>query len=325
MPITMKELALEFDKKNPGITQGHRLCPGCGAPITAKFVLMVAKHLGYDPLVGVATGCLEVSTTIYPYTAWSIPYIHNAFENVSATVSGVETASKALKKWGKIPQDKHYAFIAFGGDGGTYDIGLQSLSGAVERGHNFLYVLYDNEGYMNTGNQRSGSTPPGAQTTTAPVGKVIPGKPQLKKNIVEIIAAHENVYAATVSLSDPVDFFNKVEKGLNFQGPAFLAAMSPCVRFWRVPESDTVKIARLAVESNYWPLYEVEKGVYRVTRKPKSFKPVEEFLKSQGRFRPLLSRPDADKVVGELQAYVDARWERLLALEEATKDKPIRK
>ena len=324
MPVNIKQLAQEFDKKEIGITQGHRLCPGCGAPITVKFVMMVAKHLGYEPVVGLATGCLEVSTTIYPYTAWSVPYIHNAFENVAATMSGVETAYRALKNKGKIPEDKKYAFIAFGGDGGTYDIGLQSLSGMVERGHKVLYVLYDNEGYMNTGNQRSGSTPRGSDTTTAPVGKKIAGKVQLKKNIVEIVAAHENVYAATAVLSDPMDFFAKVEKALSFDGPAFIAVLSPCVRFWRVTEDKTVEISKLAVETKYWPLYEVERGVYRVTRKPRQFKPIEEFLKAQGRFRKMLSRPDAREFIDEFQEYVDRRWERLLALEEATKDKPIR-
>jgi len=324
MPVNIKQLAQEFEKKEIGITQGHRLCPGCGAPITVKFVLMIAKHLGYEPIVGLATGCLEVSTTVFPYTAWSVPYIHNAFENVAATMSGVETAYRALKAKGRISEGKRYAFIAFAGDGGTYDIGLQALSGMLERGHKVLYVLYDNEGYMNTGNQRSGATPPGSDTTTAPVGKKLPGKIQLKKNIVEIVAAHENVYAATAVLSEPLDFFAKVEKALNFDGPSFLAVFSPCVRFWRVNEDQTVEISKLAVETKYWPLYEVERGVYRVTRKPRQFRPVEEFVKAQGRFRRLLERPDAKEIVQELQEYVDRRWERLLALEEATKDKPIR-
>jgi len=324
MPVNIKQLAQEFEKKEIGITQGHRLCPGCGAPITVKFVLMIAKHLGYEPIVGLATGCLEVSTSVFPYTAWSVPYIHNAFENVAATMSGVETAYRALKTKGRIPEGKRYAFIAFAGDGGTYDIGLQALSGMLERGHKVLYVLYDNEGYMNTGNQRSGATPPGSDTTTAPVGKKLPGKIQLKKNIVEIVAAHENVYAATAALSEPLDFFAKVEKALNFDGPSFLAVFSPCVRFWRVNDDQTVEISKLAVETKYWPLYEVERGVYRVTRKPRQFRPVEEFVKAQGRFRRLLERPDAKEIVQELQEYVDRRWERLLALEEVTKDKPIR-
>ncbi|AEH51869.1 thiamine pyrophosphate-dependent enzyme [Pseudothermotoga thermarum] len=324
MPLPIKKLAEVFTNKEIGITQGHRMCPGCAAPMVVKMVLMTAKALGYEPVVGLATGCLEVSTTVFPYTAWSVPYIHNAFENVAATISGVETAYRALKKAGKIPADKKYAFFAFAGDGGTYDIGLQSLSGALERGHKFIYVLYDNEGYMNTGNQRSGSTPPGADTTTAPVGKQIPGKLQLKKNIVEIVAGHENVYAATAVPAEPMDLMSKVEKALAFDGPAFLAILSPCVRFWRMDESKSVDITKLAVETKYWPLYEVERGVYRITRKPSSFKPVSEFVKMQGRFRLVLERPDADQIIKQLQDYVDRRWERLLALEQATKDKPIR-
>ncbi|HPP71195.1 MAG TPA: thiamine pyrophosphate-dependent enzyme, partial [Pseudothermotoga sp.] len=246
MPLTMKKLAEVFTNKETGLTQGHRMCPGCGAPITVKLALMTAKALGYEPVIGFATGCMEVSSTIYPFTSWSVPYIHNAFENVAATISGVETAYRSLKKAGKIPADRKYAFFAFGGDGGTYDIGLQSLSGAVERGHKFIYILYDNEGYMNTGNQRSGSTPPGADTTTAPVGKKIPGKVQLKKNIVEIIAGHEYVYAATATIGEPMDFMSKVEKALSFEGPSFIAALSPCVRYWRVPEDQTVDITKLA-------------------------------------------------------------------------------
>ena len=324
MPLTMKKLAEVFSHKDVGLTQGHRMCPGCGAPITVKLALMTAKAMGYEPIVAFATGCMEVSSTIYPYSAWSIPYIHNAFENVSATISGVETAYRALKKRGKISPNKKYAFFAFGGDGGTYDIGLQSLSGAIERGHKFVYILYDNEGYMNTGNQRSGSTPPGAETTTAPVGKEIPGKVQLKKNIVEIIAAHEDVYAATVVVGEPMDFMSKVEKALQFDGPSFIASLSPCVRFWRIPENKTIEITKLAVQTKYWPLYEVERGVYRITRKPSKFRPVIDFVKAQQRFRLLLKRPDADAIVQRIQDYVDKRWERLLALEQATKDKPSR-
>ncbi len=325
MAINIKQLTKEFsDPLSIGITSGHRLCPGCAAPMTVKMALMVAKHLGYEVVVGLATGCLEVSTTIYPYTAWSIPYIHNAFENAASTIAGVETAYRALKKKGKLLVDKPIKFIAFAGDGGTYDIGLQALSGAVERNHNFLYILYDNEGYMNTGNQRSGSTPPGSETTTAPVGKAIPGKLQLKKNIVEIVAAHENVYAATATVGEPFDYMNKVEKALKFEGPSFIAVLSPCVRFWRIPEDAAPSITKLAVETKYWPLYEVEKGVYRITKKPRSFKPIREFIEKQGRFRNLLKHPDADRIISELQDYVDKRWERLLVLEEATRDKPAR-
>lgn len=325
MALNIMQLATMFADKNPGITSGHRLCPGCAAPNVAKFALMTAESLGYTPVVGLATGCLEVSTTIFPFTAWNVPYIHNAFENVAATISGVETAYRALAKKGRlVDPDKKYAFFAFGGDGGTYDIGLQSLSGAVERGHKFIYIVYDNEGYMNTGNQRSGSTPPGSQTTTQPVGKKLPGKVQLKKNIAEIMAGHENVYVATVSTSEPMDFFKKIEKALQFDGPSFIAAFSPCVRFWRVNDDKAVDVSKLAIETGYWPLYEVERGVYKVTKKVKELKPVIEFIKVQGRFRDLLKRPDANEIINELQEYITRRWERLQILEEATKDKPIR-
>ncbi|QTA37723.1 pyruvate ferredoxin oxidoreductase [Thermosipho ferrireducens] len=325
MALNIMQLATLFADKNPGITQGHRLCPGCAAPNVVKFALMIAKAKGFEPVVGLATGCLEVSTTIYPYSAWNVPYIHNAFENVAATISGVETAYRALARRGRlVDPDKKYAFFAFGGDGGTYDIGLQSLSGAIERGHKFIYIVYDNEGYMNTGNQRSGSTPPGSQTTTAPVGKKLSGKVQIKKNIVEIMAGHENVYVATVSTSEPMDFFKKIEKALEFDGPSFIAAFSPCVRFWRVGDDKAVDISKLAIETGYWPLYEVERGVYRITKRLKELKPVRQFIEAQGRFKPLLKKADADDIVNEIQEYVTSRWERLLALEEATKDKPIR-
>ena len=313
---SLKQLA----KRKEKFVSGHRLCAGCGAGIIARQVMLAIDK---PVIVANATGCLEVASTIFPYSSWNIPWIHSAFENAAATISGVETAYRSLKKQGKIDIDD-VVFVAFGGDGGTYDIGLQSLSGAVERGHNFVYILYDNEGYMNTGNQRSGSTPPGSQTTTAPVGKKIPGKLQLKKNIVEIMAAHENIYAATATVGDYMDYMNKLEKAFKFDGPAFIAVLTPCVRFWRIKENATLDIAKLAVETKYWPLYEVERGVYRITRKPRQFKPVKEFIESQGRFRNLLKHPMASEIIQGLQDYVDRKWERLLALEEATKDKPIR-
>ncbi|KAF2955793.1 thiamine pyrophosphate-dependent enzyme [Marinitoga sp. 38H-ov] len=324
MPVNMKQLINLVEKEDWPFTQGHRLCPGCNAPMVAKWATMTAKALGYEPVVGAATGCLEVSTTIYPFTSWNIPYIHNAFENVAATISGAEAAYRSLLNRGRVKTDKPIKFIAFGGDGGTYDIGLQALSGAVERGHDFLYILYDNEGYMNTGNQRSGSTPPGADATTEPIGSEKAGKVQFKKNIVEIIGAHENVYAATAVTSDPFDFMAKVEKGLNHKGPAFIAVLAPCVRFWRIPESTGPQITKLAMETKYWPVYEIDRGVYKITRKPRNFKPIEEYIRSVGRFRKALQHPEYKEIIAEMQRYVDTRWERLLKLEEVTKDLYLR-
>ncbi len=323
MPVNIKQLVEYVEKNDWPFTQGHRLCPGCNAPLAAKWATLTAKALGYEPVVGASTGCLEVSTTIYPFSSWNIPYIHNAFENVAATMTGAETAYRSLLNRGKVKNDK-VKFIAFGGDGGTYDIGLQSLSGAIERGHDFVYILYDNEGYMNTGNQRSGSTPTGADSTTEPVGKAISGKLQLKKSILDIIAGHEGVYAASAVTSEPLDFMKKMEKALEFKGPAFISILAPCVRFWRIPESSGPAATKLAVETKYWPLWEYEKGVYTVTKKPKNFKPVKEYITSLGRFNKLMKRPDANEVLEELQTYVDAKWERLLALEEISKGKPLR-
>ncbi len=290
---------------------GHRACAGCGATIIIRQVLSVA---GEDTVVGFATGCMEVVSTIFPYTAWEIPFLHVAFENVAAAISGVETAYRALKKKGKIK--KKINFIAFGGDGGTYDIGLQALSGAMERGHDMLYICYDNGAYMNTGIQRSSATPFGAHTTTSPAGKKIPGKMQWRKDLTEIIASHGVPYVAQASPAYYQDLMQKVEKALSIEGPTFIDVLSPCPLGWYYATKDTIKIAKLAVETKYWPLYEVENGVHRVTVKPRKFKPVEEWLKMQGRFRHLF-KEENKWMIEHIQKELDKRWERLLKLEEA--------
>ncbi|MEO0123291.1 MAG: thiamine pyrophosphate-dependent enzyme [candidate division WOR-3 bacterium] len=301
MMATLKELVQQGEK----FLGGHRACAGCGATIVARQVLLAAQ---YPVVVGAATGCLEVISTIFPYSAWNVPYIHNAFENVAATMSGVEAAYKALKKKGKI--DKDLRFIAFGGDGGTYDIGLQSLSGMIERRHKVLYVCYNNEAYMNTGIQRSSATPYGAHTTTSPAGTVIPGKLQPRKNLTEIIIAHEPAYAAQATIGYWNDLATKVRKALDVDGPSFINVFSPCRLGWAYPPEKTVAITRLAVETCVWPLYEYENGKYRITVKPKEKKPVEEFLKIQGRFTHLFKLKDQTPIK-EFQAEVDRIWERL--------------
>ena len=290
---------------------GHRACAGCGATVIIRQVLSVA---GKDTVVGFSTGCMEVVSTIFPYTAWEIPFIHVAFENVAAAIAGVETAYRALRKKGKIK--KKINFIAFGGDGGTYDIGLQALSGAMERGHNMLYICYDNGAYMNTGIQRSSATPFGAHTTTSPAGKKIPGKMQWRKDLTEIMASHGIPYVAQASPAYYQDLMQKVEKALSVEGPSFLSILSPCPLGWYHSTRDTIKIAKLAVETKYWPLYEVENGVHRVTVKPRRFKPVEEWLKLQGRFRHLF-KEENKWMIEHIQKELDKRWERLLKLEEA--------
>jgi pyruvate ferredoxin oxidoreductase beta subunit len=301
---TLKELTHREDR----LAGGHRLCGGCGASIAVRQVLLGA---GEDPVVaGCATSCLEVSTSIYPYTSWKSSFIHNAFENVAATISGVESAFKALKRAGKIDPEKRMKFVAFAGDGGTYDIGLQALSGAMERGHDMVYVCYDNGAYMNTGIQRSSATPRGAWVTTAPVGPAQSGKQQRRKDLTQIMAAHGIPYVAQASISHWKDLTDKAAKAFAVEGPAFINVFAPCPRGWRIPFDKTVEIAKLAVQTGFWPLYEVEDGVWRQTVRVVNRKPVEEFLRPQGRFKHLFA-PGNEHLLAETQADVDRAWEQL--------------
>lgn len=299
--ISLKELS----KKEVLISSGHRLCAGCGAPTIVKMVLLASD---YPLIASNATGCLEVSTCISDYTAWKIPWIHSAFENAAATISGVETMYRSLKKQGKI--NKEIKFIAFGGDGGTYDIGLQSLSGAMERGHDMLYICYDNGAYMNTGIQRSSATPRGADTTTKPAGSVVPGKTEQKKDLTRIMAAHDIPYAAQASPSHWMDLMKKVRKALEIKGPKFMNILSPCNRGWRSRTDDSIMLSKLAVDTCYWPLYEVENGVTKITYRPKEKKPIVDFLKPQGRFKHLF-KPENEGMIKKLQEDIDREWERL--------------
>jgi pyruvate ferredoxin oxidoreductase beta subunit len=300
-PLSLKELS----KKEVLISSGHRMCAGCGAPTIVKMVLLASD---YPVIASNATGCLEVSTCISDYTAWKIPWIHSAFENAAATISGVEAMYRSLKKQGKI--DKEIKFVAFGGDGGTYDIGLQSLSGAMERGHDMLYVCYDNGAYMNTGIQRSSATPRGADTTTRPAGSIIPGKTEQRKDLTKIMAAHNIPYAAQASPSHWMDLLKKARKAFDIPGPKFMNIISPCNRGWRSRTDDSIALSRLAVETCYWPLYEVENGIVKITFKPKKKKPIVDFLKPQGRFKHLF-KPENEWVLNKLQEDIDSEWERL--------------
>ncbi|MCE5312267.1 MAG: thiamine pyrophosphate-dependent enzyme [Nitrospiraceae bacterium] len=307
-PLSIKELS----KKEERFTAGHRMCAGCGAPTVVKMVLMATE---YPVIAANATGCLEVSTCIQQFTSWNIPWIHNAFENAAATLSGVETMYRSLKKQGKI--DKEIKFIAFGGDGGTYDIGFQSLSGAMERGHDMLYICYDNGAYMNTGIQRSSATPLGADTTTCPVGSANPGKVQERKDLTRIMAAHGIPYVAQASPSNWSDLMKKVKKAHEIKGPKFMNIIAPCNRGWRSKTDDAITLSRIAVNTCYWPLFEIEDGVTRVTYKPKEKKPLVDFLKPQGRFKHLFA-PENEWLLNKAQEVVDKNWERLLREEEFT-------
>ena len=280
-----------------------------GSTITVRTVLR-ALHEGDKAVIGNATGCLEVSTFMYPYTAYEDSYIHNAFENAGATLSGVETAYNVLKKKGKI--DDTYKFITFGGDGGTYDIGLQSLSGAMERGHDMVYVCYDNGAYMNTGIQRSSATPMYADTTTTPVGSQSNGKMQNRKDLAQVMAAHDIPYVGqSTLLGNMRDLYEKAEKAIYTPGAAFLNVMSPCPRGWRYPTEKIMDICKLAVETCYWPLFEVIEGKWILSYSPKKKLPIEDFLRTQGRFKHLF-KPENEHLLVQYQQEVDRRWEDLL-------------
>ena len=308
--FTSKDIAEKPDL----FLSGHRACAGC---VPATVLRLVMKGTRGPTIVTEATGCMEVASTIYPYTSWATPWLHTAFETAAANASGIDAALKIMKKKGKLKQD-HVDVIAFAGDGGTYDIGIQALSGAVERGHDFLFVLYDNEAYMNTGIQRSGGTPHGASTTTSPAGTVIPGKLEYKKPIGEIMVAHDMPYVATASPYYWRDLLTKVRKGLEVEGPAFLHIFAPCPRGWRSDPAKSVEYSKLAVETCVFPLWECVGGQWElsipsrlVALAPQKKKPVTDYLKGQGRFRHAFT-PQGKKLLEELQQITDRRWQRIL-------------
>ncbi len=298
----------ELTKKVNPLTQGHRMCPGCGAPTAVRQALMGVD----DPVVVVsATGCMEVSTTVYPYSAWRVPFMHIAFENAGAGISGIEAAYRVLRKKGKI--DKNIKFVAFGGDGGTYDIGLQSLSGALERGHDFTYICYNNQGYMNTGAQRSSATPQSANATTSPAGSAAPGKLQRAKDLTEIVAAHDIPYVAQTSLHNPFDLITKVERAVKTPGPAFVNVLVPCPLFWKIDPASQVDICQLAADSKFWPVYEVVNGEYHLSYEPKRPRAIEDFLRAQGRYAHLFKKgAERLDLVEEAQRDADESWAKLL-------------
>ena len=298
----------EVMNKPERFAPGHRMCAGCGATICARNVLR-GLHEGDKAVIGCATGCLNVSSFQYPYVAWEDSYIHSAFENASSTMAGVEGAYKAMKRKGKLKED--YKFIVFGGDGGTYDIGFQSLSGAMERNHDMVYVCYDNGAYMNTGIQRSSATPMYADTTTTPVGTQSNGKMQNRKDLASIIADHDVPYVGqTTMIGNFSDLHKKAEKAIYTEGAAFLNIMTPCPRGWRYDTAEIMKICKLAVETCYWPMFEVEHGKWRLTYEPKKKLPIEDFLREQGRFKHLF-KPGNEDLIAQFQAEVDRRWEEL--------------
>lgn len=294
----------------PPLRGGHSLCQGCGIPLVVRAVL---DSIPGPTVVVNATGCLEVATTRLPSTAWNVPWLHVAFENTAAVASGVEAAYRALRRRGALPSDQEITFVAFAGDGGTYDIGLQALSGALERGHRLLFVCYDNEAYMNTGIQRSGATPFAAATSTSPVGSESFGKAQRRKDITAIAVAHRIPYVAQASGAFWQDLSDKALRASQADGPAFLNVLSDCPLGWGHAARLGPQVGRLAVETRFWPLYEVVDGRYRLTHVPEQRVPIEEWLSRQVRFRHVLA-PGNEGLLAELQRRVDEDWTRLLEL-----------
>jgi len=285
------------------LSPGHRACQGCGEVLALRLAM---KALGENVVMCSATGCMEIITSPFPQTAWKVPWIHVAFENAAAVASGVESAYKAMNRKGIINQPD-VVFVGYGGDGATMDIGIQALSGALERGHNFVYMCFDNEAYMNTGIQRSSGTPFGAGTTTSPPGKKSIGQSTWKKNLAAIAVAHNIPYVATATPAYPVDLMNKVKKAAMVPGPAYLHIYSPCPTGWRCGIDESVQVARLAVQSKVFPLYEVIDGQYVLSRKVAKPKPITEYFKPQRRFRHLT---EAD--VAKIQERIYAEYEDIL-------------
>ncbi|MCK4593815.1 pyruvate synthase subunit beta [bacterium] len=286
------------------ITSGTVACQGCGAVLALRYAL---KALGGDTVLTMPACCWSVIDGPFPYSATLVPLFHTAFETVAAAASGIRNGFA-------IRGNDHTTVVAWAGDGGTVDIGIQALSGAVERDEDFIYVCYDNEAYMNTGIQRSGSTPMFAATSSTPVGSVWKGKPQRRKNMLMIMAAHRIPYIATASLAYIPDLKRKIKKAAevtrNGEGLAYLHVHQPCPTGWYFDPAKTVEVGRLAVQTGAFPLVEVDHGEFKISVKPKELKPVKEYLEPQRRFRHI-----TEEQLEILQTYTNGDWEALLKME----------
>ncbi|HUU57149.1 MAG TPA: 3-methyl-2-oxobutanoate dehydrogenase subunit beta [bacterium] len=279
---------------------GHLACQGCGAALAMRYAL---KALGPNTVYTVPACCWSVIDGPFPFTTLGVPLFHIAFEAAAASACGLAAGLEMVGKEG-------VNVVAWAGDGGTADIGIQALSGAAERNDNILYICYDNEAYMNTGVQRSSSTPWGAWTTTTPARHF---KNRPKKNLVDIMVAHQIPYVATAAMAFPEDLVAKVKKAKDIEGTKYMQIFASCPPGWKMAPEKSVEVVRLAVNARVWPLLEVERGVYKISRKPRKRTPVAEYLKLQGRFSHL-----TEEQVNEVQKMVDNNWKRLLFLEEST-------
>jgi pyruvate ferredoxin oxidoreductase beta subunit len=282
------------------IAPGHRACSGCGLLLGARLATDATKGRA---VIANATGCLEVTTTAYPQSAWRVPWIHSVFGNAAAVASGVRAALRA--------QGRDAPVIAQAGDGGTADIGLQALSGMLERGDDVLFISYDNEGYMNTGVQRSGSTPPDASTTTTPAGRLSQGNAHLKKDLVSIVLAHRPAFVATATPTFHKDLQRKVDRALSLEGPKYIQVLVPCPLGWKFEPKQTVEMGRRAVLSNLFPLVEYEDGKLTGVKSVASPISVDEYLRPQGRFKHLFRDEQGEIERAFLQQVADDNATRL--------------
>ncbi len=307
---------LKVVAQNPQrLASGHRLCPGCGISVILKQVLTTIDN----PIVTAnATGCSEICFGAYPYTSFRTPWIHSLFENAASVISGAESTWKSWERRGKLKKSqKDIKFLAVGGDGATYDIGFQWLSGALERGHDFVYICFDNEGYMNTGYQRSGATPTGFRTNTTPVGSEIVGKPQKRKNLTRILAAHDIPYVAQANPANFADLMKKANRAFEVKGPAVINCFSVCPTNWKSDPQKGMVISQLATDSNFWPLYEVDEGKWKINARPRNPEAkLEEFLGTQGRSRHLL-KPENKETLDRLKSHIQENWDYLERMEKA--------
>ena len=303
-----KVTAKTFPKGPDSLAAGHRACQGCGEILALRLLL---KALGRDFMAVSATGCMEVCTTPYPQSSWQMPWMHVAFENAAAVASGVDAGNIIRRRKGKMA-DKRIPVVAIGGDGATLDIGIQALSGALERYHeNLIYICLDNEAYMNTGIQRSSATPFGASTTTSPAGSESKGQGTWKKNMPAIAVAHNIPYVATASPAFHLDMMTKIRRAAAIPGPAYIHVYAPCPTGWRMKSELAVESSRLAVNSRVFPLYEVIDGQYIMSKKIPNPIPLADYLKPQGRFRHL---SEAD--IAQISDRVNREYEHLVKLAE---------
>lgn len=305
--VTLRELVQKEDL----FVSGHKLCAGCGIPVILKLVLRASKH---PVVVSNTSGCLVAGSSYFPKSSWKTNWIHCGAGNAAAVISGIEIMYKSLKKQGKLSNHKDINFLAIAGDGATYDRGLGALSGAFERGHDFLYLCLNSQGNSCSGGQRTSASPMGAATSTTPSGSVLPGKLQLEKNFSRIVSAHKPVYTAQASPWNWQDLYKKAQKAFEMEGPAFLNVLTPCPTIWKFPTDKSIQLTKIAADSCTWPIYEVMGDKITINYRPPKRVSVTKWFESQGRFKHLL-KAENKWILEEVQDEIDKDWKWLISQE----------